>query len=317
MILCVNPNAAVDKTVMVENFRLNAIHRPSFELALPGGKGCNVARAAKTLGQQPVVTGWVGGNAGRFIEEGLQAEGIQTAFVHTSVESRNCLSILDPVNGTLTEIYEKGRPVSPEELQSFYESFQAWLPKVDMVTLSGSLPPGVPVCFYGELIGMARQAGVRTMLDSSGEPLRCGLEGASPDVLKCNRAELSGLVGQPLEIAGGCAPGDPRAFRPPGRQCGHYPGRDGGGGGRKGESAPRAAAPGWPRRRALKRSARWVRAIASWQGWPAGCWQGSRLRNALRLAVAAGSANALQIGAGRLRQADVERFWARCVAEEK
>ena len=318
MILCVNPNAAVDKTVMVENFRLNAIHRPSFELALPGGKGCNVARAAKTLGQQPVVTGWVGGNAGRFIEEGLQAEGILTAFVHTSVESRDCLSILDPVNGTMTEIYEKGRPVSPEELQSFYESFQAWLPKVEMVTLSGSLPPGVPVCFYGELIGMARRAGVRTILDSSGEPLRCGLEGASPDVLKCNRAELSGLVGQPLESLEDVR----RVIRELSGRLGASVvitlGGTGAVAAERAEMRPRAAAPGWPRRRALKWSARWVRAIASWQGWPPGCWQGSRLRNALRLAVAAGSANALEIGAGRLRQADVDVLLGQVrVAEEK
>src|SRR5512133_1961719 len=99
MILCVNPNAAVDRTAVIEDFRLDAIHRPSFELALPGGKGCNVARAARTLGEQPVVTGWVGGYAGQFIQAGLQAEGILTAFVQTAVESRDCLSILDPQSG--------------------------------------------------------------------------------------------------------------------------------------------------------------------------------------------------------------------------
>ncbi len=318
MILCVNPNAAVDKTVMVENFRLNAIHRPSFELALPGGKGCNVARAAKTLGQQPVVTGWVGGNAGRFIEEGLQAEGILTAFVHTSVESRDCLSILDPVNGTMTEIYEKGRPVSPEELQSFYESFQAWLPKVEIVTLSGSLPPGVPVCFYGELIGMARRAGVRTILDSSGEPLRCGLEGASPDVLKCNRAELSGLVGQPLESLEDVR----RVIRELSGRLGASVvitlGGTGAVAAERAESAPAgcrtwlAQAPG----------IEVVSAVGSGDcflaGLAAGMLAGQPFEEWLRLAVAAGSANALEIGAGRLRQADVDALLGQVrVAEEK
>ena len=96
MLLCVNANAAVDKTVIVEDFRLNAIHRPSFEMVLPGGKSCNVARAARTLGLPALVTGWVGGHAGNFIEAALQEEGIQTAFIHTALESRTCLSIVDP-----------------------------------------------------------------------------------------------------------------------------------------------------------------------------------------------------------------------------
>ena len=64
MILCVNPNVAIDKTVVVRSFRLNEIHRPEQVMALPGGKGCNVARALKCLGESPVVAGWVGGVVG-------------------------------------------------------------------------------------------------------------------------------------------------------------------------------------------------------------------------------------------------------------
>lgn len=309
MILCVNPNAAVDKTLVVENFRLNAIHRPSYELALPGGKGCNVARAAKTLGQQPVVTGWVGGNAGRFIEEGLNAEGIQTAFVHTAVESRDCVSILDPNSGTMTEIYEKGRQVTPAELEAFYALFQEWLGKVKIVTLSGSLPPGVPASFYAVVIGLAHQAGVPVVLDSSGEPLRIGLEAGS-DVLKCNRAELSAALGQPLEgledirrtiralstrlgirvvitlgSAGAIAAQDETTWL---------------------AQAPRIEA---------------VSAVGSGDAFLAGLACGllksQSLDNALRLAIAAGSANALQIGAGRLQAEYVESLLGQVVVLEE
>ncbi|MCC6805752.1 MAG: hypothetical protein IT319_22915 [Anaerolineae bacterium] len=102
MILCVNANAAVDKTAIVSPFRLNAIHRPQQVLALPGGKGGNVARALRTLGDDPMMIGWVGGFAGQFIEDALHREGIATNVVRTSSESRTCLSILDPETGTLT-----------------------------------------------------------------------------------------------------------------------------------------------------------------------------------------------------------------------
>lgn len=307
MILCVNPNAAVDKTVVVENFHLNAIHRPTFELALPGGKGCNVARAAKALGKQPVVTGWVGGHAGLFIEDGLRAEGIHTAFIHTAVESRDCISILDASSGAMTEIYEKGRPVAPEELEAFYSLFREWLPKVTLVTLSGSLPPGVPVNFYARLIGMARQAGVQVALDSSGEALRGGLEGGCPDLLKCNRAELSGLVGKPLEslkdvrgairsLGGSVSArrGDPDRARVV-ITLGATGAIAADGGKIWLAQAPRVEA---------------VSAVGSGDAFLAGLACGlleeKPFDAALRLAVAAGSANALQIGAGRLRLDDVE-----------
>ncbi len=110
MILCVNLNAAIDKIAVVGSFRLNAIHRPQRVLAVPGGKGANVARGLKCLGAAAVVAGWVGGFSGQFIEAGLRHEGIETALVHLDGESRTCLSILDPERNTLTEIYEQGEP---------------------------------------------------------------------------------------------------------------------------------------------------------------------------------------------------------------
>lgn len=194
MILCVNANAAIDRTVLVSPFRLNKIHRPQGVLALPGGKGCNVARALKRLGEMPVVTGWAGGHAGRFIEGGLQREGIQADFVQTGFESRTCLSILDPQNETLTEIYEKGEAVPADKVEALLEQFGAFIGNYDAVTLSGSLPEGVPDDFYARLIAMAREAGVPVLLDSSGEALRRGLA-ARPHLVKPNRKEFGDLAG--------------------------------------------------------------------------------------------------------------------------
>ena len=40
MILCVNLNAAIDKTAVINTFQLGQIHRPELIKMLPGGKGC-------------------------------------------------------------------------------------------------------------------------------------------------------------------------------------------------------------------------------------------------------------------------------------
>lgn len=197
MILCVNPNAAIDKTVLVNSFELGQIHRPEAVRALPGGKGCNVARALKTLGETPVVTGWVGGSAGKFIEDGLHEEGIQTDFVHFPFESRTCLSVIDNTNQVITEIYEKGETLLAEHVTAMREHFRAIIPRFAAVTLSGSLPPGVPFTFYADLIRFAHEAGVPVFLDSSKDALKYGVE-AKPFLIKPNEAEVSVLVGREL-----------------------------------------------------------------------------------------------------------------------
>jgi tagatose 6-phosphate kinase len=196
MILCVNPNAAIDKTIVVDSLRLGEIQRPHSVKSLPGGKGCNVARALRHFGLDAVVTGWVGGTAGQFIETGLRAEGIGTDFVHTGLESRTCTSILDNTTRALTEIYEKGYPIPPDKVAEMLDHFRAIVADYEAVTLSGSLPPGVPSDFYAQLIGLAHRAAVPVLLDSSGPALRDGLAG-QPTLVKPNETEAAILSERP------------------------------------------------------------------------------------------------------------------------
>ena len=198
MILCTNPNAAIDKTVIVSPFHLGKIHRPEVVKALPGGKGCNVARALKTLGDSPVVTGWVGGSAGQFIEKGLHAEGIQTSFVWTDFESRTCLSILDDTNQLVTEIYEKGDPIPLQQVNAMRDHFRAIIGQYKAVTFSGSLPPGVPLDFYGDLIRIAHDADVLTFLDSSNQTALAHGPEAKPFLVKPNEDEIAALLEKSL-----------------------------------------------------------------------------------------------------------------------
>ncbi|MBE3573697.1 MAG: 1-phosphofructokinase, partial [Moorella humiferrea] len=82
MITTVTVNTAIDKTYIVENFSPGGIFRVQRVMAQAGGKGLNVARVVKALGEEVVATGFIGGHNGRFIEENLAAEGIKGDFVH-------------------------------------------------------------------------------------------------------------------------------------------------------------------------------------------------------------------------------------------
>ena len=303
MILCVNANAAIDKTVVIPSFHLNAIQRPERVLALAGGKGVNCARGLKHLGDTPVVTGWAGGFSGQFIEAGLRAEGIAAAFVPVAHESRTCLSILDPVDGTLTEIYEHGDPVPAEKVDEFRAMFRASVGQYAAVTFSGSLPPGVPASFYGELLEIARAAGVPGLLDSSGEALRQGLELGRPTLIKPNAKEFEVLAGRELARIADIAAAVEEVSRRHRTIVVVSVGAEG-----ALASDGRELLHARPPRLAIKSAV--GSGDCTLAGITYGLIRGFTLADAVRHGVAAGTANALSVGAGSFARDDFERVLA-------
>ncbi len=195
MILCLNANAAIDKTLTVHGFSIDAIHRPEAVLKLPGGKGLNVARVVRRLGGEAIVLGWVGGHAGDFIQESARQEGLRVDFVSVTGESRTCTSIHDPMHGTMTEIYESGIPVPEKAIRSLLARFEAHLPHASVVTLSGSLLPGVPDEFYARLARQSAQKNVPVFLDASGAILRRLAGEPGIRLVKPNRREFVDWTG--------------------------------------------------------------------------------------------------------------------------
>ncbi len=305
MILCVNPNPAIDKTVVVSGFQLNAIHRPASVLALPGGKGCNVARALVTLGESAMVTGWVGGHAGRFIEEGLAAEGIGAAFVHTEAESRTCLSIVDNESRGVTEIYERGEPVAESEVAELLAQYCALLGQVTGVTLSGTLPPGCPPDLYRTLIEIAREHGLPAYLDSSGEALREGLLGR-PALVKPNAAEFA-------DLAGAQSTGPANMIRAMQEIAARYETTVVVSRGAAGALASDGRAAWEVRAPSIDAGSAVGSGDCLLAGLAFGLSRGLPLPEALRRGVAAGSANTLHTGAGRFTRTDFERLLAESV----
>ncbi|HET7571512.1 MAG TPA: 1-phosphofructokinase family hexose kinase [Gaiellaceae bacterium] len=195
MIVTVTLNAATDRTLTVPNFQLGHRHRASDRLTSAGGKGVNVARALKRLETPVVATGLAGGRTGDRIVEDLALEGILNDFVRISDESRTSIAVVDPTAGSLTEIYEWGPAVRPEELDTLLDKLHYLSQVASFVVFSGSLPRDVENDFYGEAIRDLNRRGVRCVLDCEGEPLRLGVE-AEPFLVSPNQREAESLVGQ-------------------------------------------------------------------------------------------------------------------------
>jgi 1-phosphofructokinase family hexose kinase len=194
MIITVTPNVAVDKTLTVPNFQVGFRHRASESLTLPGGKGLNIARALKALGQPVVVTGLVGGRAGQLVVEGLQRENILNDFVHIGGESRTSTAVVDPTTMTQTEIIEYGPVVTSQEIAAFLDKIEYLAKGARFLVLAGSLPRKVGEDFYATVTQRVRRHRCFIALDSSGEPLRLGVRGR-PHLVLPNLREAEDLVG--------------------------------------------------------------------------------------------------------------------------
>jgi 1-phosphofructokinase family hexose kinase len=194
MIITVTLNAAIDKTLAVPNFRLGRRHRAVEQAAMAGGKGVNVARALRGLGQPVIATGIAGGPTGTRIVEHLTEEGILNDFVRIREESRTSTAVVDPTSGEQTEINERGPHVSEGELELFVDKLLYLAQGAAVCVFAGSLPRGVDAGLYGRLIEEMRRLGVTTVIDSEGEPLLLATRRA-PDVVTPNEIEAEGLVG--------------------------------------------------------------------------------------------------------------------------
>jgi tagatose 6-phosphate kinase len=197
VIVTVTLNAALDRTVTVPNFRAGQRHRASRSLTLAGGKGVNVARALKRLDVPVVATGLAGGSTGARIVEALTGEAILNDFVRIADESRTSTAVVDPTASTYTEINEWGPEVRPEELELLVEKLHYLSRGAGAVVFSGTLPRAVDDGFYAEAIRDLNRRGVETVLDTEGEPLRRGVE-AEPYLVSPNQPEAEDLFGQEL-----------------------------------------------------------------------------------------------------------------------
>lgn len=200
MIITVTLNAAIDKTLEVPSFTPGRRHRTVDQTTMPGGKGVNIARAIKQLGQPVIATGFVGGATGTRIVEALGDESILSDFVRIHDESRTNTVVIDPTTGLHTEINERGPAVAEQELKLFKDKLLYLAQGASICVLAGSLPRGVEQDVYASLIREVRRLGVTTMIDTDGEPLRLAMR-AEPDLVSPNELESEELVGHEFNDA--------------------------------------------------------------------------------------------------------------------
>ncbi|MGF0316992.1 1-phosphofructokinase family hexose kinase [Nocardia fluminea] len=204
MIVTLTANPSVDRTVtLTEPLRRGQVHRAASVTSHPGGKGVNVARVVSEGGA--AVTAVLPGADDDPVVHGLRTAGIEFRTVPVTGGPRVNLTIAE-ADGTTTKINEPGRPLTARQLTELTGLLVEVATGAEWIVLSGSLPPGVPVDWYAQLVATLSTPRVspngtrrtRVAVDTSDAPLLAlfaETSDATPDLIKPNSEELAQLTG--------------------------------------------------------------------------------------------------------------------------
>lgn len=194
MIYTVTCNPAVDYMLRVKGFIAGGLNRPPDTTLSFGGKGVNVSRVLTALGVSNRALGFVAGEVGQMLERGLRRLGVDTDFVHLAAGNTRINVKITAENET--ELNVVGPTVDAAAFGRLTAQV-ATLADGDTLCLCGSLPQGCDADTYARLLACVEKKNVRTVVDATGEALLRVLP-YRPYLIKPNRDELAALAGREL-----------------------------------------------------------------------------------------------------------------------
>ena len=191
--LIAGPNLTIDRTAALAQLRPGEVLRFERVVVTPGGKGLNVARAARALGHPALLVALLPGHTGRAAAALIAEEGIELSGVPSGGELRSTM-IVQERGGRTTVLNEPGPRVDERRWADYENAVRGRLTPRSVLVCSGSVPPGAPADAYGRLTEIAHAAGARSIVDAAGETLLRALD-AAPDLVTPNLAEAEGSLG--------------------------------------------------------------------------------------------------------------------------
>lgn len=199
MILTVTPNPCVDKTVFIDEIKVGTFMRSQKCTCTPGGKGTNVSRAVHALGRATRAMVIVGGHPGAHVVDMIrEQDGVDCIPVWVASPTRTITTVLEAPIHRQTAFFEPGSRVTDEEAAALEARFAEAVREATVATFNGTVPDPNIQRLYQRLIPIAKERDVITILDAHGPEFALGLE-TVPYMVKPNVAETEELLGRSLE----------------------------------------------------------------------------------------------------------------------
>ncbi len=301
MLLIITPNPSIDRTMVFADLHLGHVQRTDEVLVTAGGKGLNVARAARTLRQAALVCAPLGGRSGALLADLAAAEGIQGRWSqHNAGETRTCVLLVNRSGGDATALNEAGPILSGADWASFTALVLEVAGEASLCLVAGSLPRGVTGNQLEMLLHQLHATGRRVIVDTSGDALQRAIA-ARPYGIKVNASELGAVLGQPIDTVD-AAQAAVVQLRSMGIELAVVTL------GAQGAVAADSNGVSWVAPPPITLVSTIGSGDSLTAGLATGLLRGLSLGAALRLGVACGSADALTVGGGLIDMLEVERM---------
>jgi 6-phosphofructokinase 2 len=190
-------NPSIDGSSEAEAVRPIHKVRTSNERFEPGGGGINVTRVIQELGGSSLALYLAGGVTGSVLADLLTRNGIGGRRIPIGDHTRVSHTVFERTTGLEYRFVPEGPEVAPSEWQEAL----AVLGTLDCEYLvaSGSIPKGVPADFYVRVAAIARERGMRFVLDTSGQALRETIAAGGIHFAKPSLGEFEQFVGRSLK----------------------------------------------------------------------------------------------------------------------
>ena len=195
MITTITLNPAIDKTITVEQFRLNTVNRVERVHEDIGGKGINVSKVLNHLQVRTVACGFIGEANYGLVQPHLKRIGLSTDFVLVDALTRINTKIIDPIAKSTTDINEAGFTVTRVQIEQLKILLQAYAKQSKFMVFSGSVCQGIDQDTYAELITSIQPT--PWVLDADRQILKTGIQ-YKPYLIKPNIHELEDLLERKL-----------------------------------------------------------------------------------------------------------------------
>ena len=195
-IITITFNPALDKSIAVPQMLPEKKLKCSHVKTEPGGGGINVSRAILKLGGQSEAVFLSGGYTGKQFEALLKADGVAFKAILIQKDTRENFIVFDESANLQYRFGMDGPEVMYEECMQML-TYIGQQNEISYIVASGSLPPGVPVSIFAQLAIIAKEKKAKLIVDTSGQALQHAVkEGVY--LIKPNLTELAGLYGKEI-----------------------------------------------------------------------------------------------------------------------
>lgn len=198
MIITVTLNPAMDMTLEVDSCLPGEVNRAVATQKVAGGKGINVSRTLRVMGEPTTALTVIGSDSVREFQRLAREAGVTIVYISIPGEIRTNIHIVDRSTGMIIKVNQPGVPLADVHFDHFKMLYHQQLKTARMVALGGSLPPGRPTDCYRTLVELAHKRDVPALVDAVGPPLLESLAGR-PFIAKPNHKELEDTLGREMK----------------------------------------------------------------------------------------------------------------------